>query len=52
MVQIFQLGLCPALKLVNRAMMRDERSRIALLGSYIFFYEKVHTSVFAAIGNE
>ena len=41
MVQIFQLGLCPALKLVNRAVMHDERSRIALLSSYTFFYEKI-----------
>ena len=41
MVQIFQLGLCPTLKLVNRAKMRDARWRIALLSSYTLFYEKI-----------
>lgn len=38
MVQVIQWGLCPALKLVNRTMMRDGRSRIALLSSYTLFY--------------
>ena len=41
MVQIFQWSLCPALKLVNRAMVRDATSRIELLSSYTLFYENI-----------